>query len=426
MPPPIRFSENPRRTAPVAADVVPGINSDSSEDCHFQMTDIAAAMTVLLADRLLTPEDRDNINRPPPAVTVRRRFYRGTTAPAVDSNSADPGPGWATSLSPGTGAVWEVTATFNNNVFVPPWSAPVRISGEDGIDGLDGDDGSPGNKFFFQADAPTSVGRLVGDAWWDTDDNYKQYRWNGSAWVQSFSPMLTVDDAGRVTGLVRAGESGRDFVLVADKFQIWNGTSAFSPFEVIDNVVYIKSAVVRQLSAANLIGGIISGQEIVLDGLGAILRSSDYVEGVSGFKLTGTSVQLPALTILSGQLENNATARRYGSKLHLSDTFTADTWADLLEINVVMDEGNDAHIAASLTYLAPSTPYPTDGLLRVVRADNSEVNGVSWTVQGGKAEVISYNWYDNTPTTKYKLQAKGVGGVFQARDTAMNITVYRK
>jgi hypothetical protein len=50
---------------------------------------------------------------------------------------------------------------------------------------------------FYQATAPTSTsGRQVGDLWFDTDDYYRRYRWNGSSWVD-ISAI-----AGIVNGLV--------------------------------------------------------------------------------------------------------------------------------------------------------------------------------------------------------------------------------
>lgn len=423
---PIRFSEQPRKTAPVADDIVPGTNSANNEDVHFRFTDIAAIMRILLADALLTADDRTKVNTPMPAIGIQRRYYRGAVAPAVDANNANPGPGWSPTLAVGTDAVWEIYSALNNGVFVPPWSAAVKISGEAGLNGLPGLDGTPGNQYFFQSGAPSEVGRLVNDVWWGAAPEYRQHRWNGTEWVESFQPMLTLDEAGRVTGLTRAGEAGKNFVLIADKFQIWNGESAYVPFEIIDSVVYIKEAVIRQVAAAKIIGGTIVGQEIILDGAGAKIRSADFVTGESGWQISGTGAEFPALIVRTGNIENNAVTRRYGGKLDLSATFGASTWSDLIELDVTMEAGNDAHISASLTFLAPSVPYPTDGLLRLLRADGTEVNGTSWTAQGGKAEAISYNFYDNIPTTKYKLQGQGVGGVFQARDIALNITVYRK
>jgi hypothetical protein len=77
------------------------------------------------------------------AIGFQRRYYRGATPPAVDLNNANPGANWSPTLGTGTDAVWEIMAAFNNGVFVPPWSAPVRINEEAGIPGLPGGGGVP-------------------------------------------------------------------------------------------------------------------------------------------------------------------------------------------------------------------------------------------------------------------------------------------
>lgn len=423
---PIRFSDNPRKVAPVAADVVPGTNSANNEDVHYQMTDIAAVMRILLADALVSPADRVKIETPIPAVAVQRRYYRGAVAPAVDYNNANPGASWSAVLGTGTDAVWEIISALNNGVFVPPWSAPVKISGEAGLPGLDGEDDMPGSQFFYQGSAPSSVGRLTDDVWWDTSDNYKQYRWNGEAWVASFQPMLTLDEAGRVTGLVRAGEAGKNFVLIADKFQIWNGATSFVPFEIIDGVVYIKEAAVRQLAAAKIIGGTIVGQEIILSGAGAKIRSDDFVAGASGWRISGTGAEFPALVVRSGNLEANAATRPYGGSFGITDVFAANTWTEIAGLNVTMEAGNFAQINVSMIFLAPTVPYATDGNIRIKRADGTFVNSESWTAKQGGAEAVSYMFYDNTVTTRYSVEIMGTGGTCQARGINMTAIIHRK
>lgn len=57
---------------------------------------------------------------------------------------------------------------------------------------------------YFQASAPSTSSRVVGDLWYDTDDNNKQYRWSGSDWVvyrdstktyrQTTAPTNTADN----------------------------------------------------------------------------------------------------------------------------------------------------------------------------------------------------------------------------------------
>ena len=78
-----------------------------------------------------------------------------------------------------------------------------------------------------------------------TDDNNKIYRYNGTAWVASFTPFIKTDGSGRVEGLQKADGTDGYWVMVANAFQIWNGTSSEAPFEVVGGFTYIKSAIIQ-------------------------------------------------------------------------------------------------------------------------------------------------------------------------------------
>jgi hypothetical protein len=127
-----------------------------------------------------------------------------------------------------------------------------------------------------------------GDIWFDTDDNYRLTVYqNTGTWQNSFAPLLRfVPGTTRVTGLVKADGSEADFVLLADKFQIWNGISAEVPFYLDSNVVYINEAKIRFLDAGKLTAGFIGAQVISINGDspystqiagGGFLESSTYV-----------------------------------------------------------------------------------------------------------------------------------------------------
>jgi len=52
------------------------------------------------------------------------------------------------------------------------------------------------NRIFYQTSAPSTVGRIIGDLWFDTDDGYKPYTFNGTSWVgQSFGSSAIGTDA---------------------------------------------------------------------------------------------------------------------------------------------------------------------------------------------------------------------------------------
>ena len=148
-----------------------------------------------------------------------------------------------------------------------------------------------------------------GDIWYDTDDSYKQYVYSSSAWTASFSPMLQLDGNNNVTGLVKVGTS-KDFVLVADKFQIWNGTSADVPFEVVtvggSQVVRIKNAQIQTVDAGKLTAGFIGSQVVAINGTnvyGDAIGAGGYIESTS-FVLTWPGANLVDVKIYNGSATN--------------------------------------------------------------------------------------------------------------------------
>ena len=62
-------------------------------------------------------------------------------------------------------------------------------------------------RVFNQASAPSTTGRIEGDLWYDSDDGFKPYYWNGSAWVDNsdgryttIAASVTAEAAARVSG----------------------------------------------------------------------------------------------------------------------------------------------------------------------------------------------------------------------------------
>lgn len=95
--------------------------------------------------------------------------------------------------------------------------------------------GSVGSKITITANPQF----LEGDIWYETDNNYRTYRRSSSGtWVSAFGPILTLDGSNKVSGFVRvsdvnSGSTATDeFAVIADKFQIWNGSSDEAPFTV--------------------------------------------------------------------------------------------------------------------------------------------------------------------------------------------------
>lgn len=83
---------------------------------------------------------------------------------------------------------------------------------------------------FYQATAPAATS--VGDLWVDSDDNFKQYRYSGSAWVAyNYNPVTAINsgtttiDGGKITtGSITAAQIAAN-TITANKIASYNLTS---------------------------------------------------------------------------------------------------------------------------------------------------------------------------------------------------------
>lgn len=63
----------------------------------------------------------------------------------------------------------------------------VRITGDKAVASKVTTASVGASRVYTQDDAPSSFGRLVGDVWYDTNDDYKPYYWTGSDWADNSS-----------------------------------------------------------------------------------------------------------------------------------------------------------------------------------------------------------------------------------------------
>lgn len=102
---------------------------------------------------------------------------------------------------------------------------------------------------------------------------------------------------------------GTEFVVQADYFSIINsdGTAQESPFTVSGGVVYIKNALIQEVSAGKITSGTITSRSITIsDGTtpgSGLLQSSGFSTGSSGWQIKGTGdAEFNSLTVRNGIL----------------------------------------------------------------------------------------------------------------------------
>jgi hypothetical protein len=97
------------------------------------------------------------------AVNGKNKIYRQTTAPTGDLTIGD---------------IWFDTDDGNKLYY---WTGTAWVSVQDNAIATAQATADSKIKTFYQASAPTAS--EVGDIWFDTDDGFKQYFWNGTAWT---------------------------------------------------------------------------------------------------------------------------------------------------------------------------------------------------------------------------------------------------
>lgn len=95
------------------------------------------------------------------------------------------------------------------------------------------------NTVFYQAAAPSTVGRKVNDLWYDTDDGYKPYYFNGSSWIPApFGNAAIANlDVGKIVG-----DQGNFNWLEAKHIKSLNGLNVGNGQFVVDANGNVKFA----------------------------------------------------------------------------------------------------------------------------------------------------------------------------------------
>jgi hypothetical protein len=241
-------------------------------------------------------------------------YRRSATIPATPTGNLTP-------------AFWSITIPADDGNAL--WVSNGLISGADGIT-LIGSWSTPerlnGKVSWYQTSAPTgaTTGSIVqGDLWWDTDDAYKPYRWNGTTWQAvddgRINPIsqslvnfgeeyaLTVTSSGtpRIAGFRIINQSGAEstFTVQADTFKIYNTTNGTvsQSFVADASGVYMPQAFIRELDAGKITAGTINATVLLtaarlespeITGSGIMINSGNgmrYQDNNGNFIITGGS-----------------------------------------------------------------------------------------------------------------------------------------
>lgn len=245
-------------------------------------------------------------------------YIRSATPPATPTGNLTPA-FWSTSIPADNGnALWVSTGLISGAdgiTLIGSWSTPERLTGK---------------VSWYQNDAPagpTTASIQVGDLWWDTNDNYKPYRYTASSGVGSWQAVddgrinpisqsvvnygdkyaLTVTTTGtpRVAGfrIINEVSASSEFVVQADVFKIYNTNNATitQSFTADANGVYMPQALIRELDAGKITAGTINATVLLtaaelqsprITGSGIMINSQNgmrYQDNNGNFIITGGS-----------------------------------------------------------------------------------------------------------------------------------------
>lgn len=302
--------------------------------------------------------------------TIEWRYKRTPFVPATPTGNTPAG--WSTSDPGGSDALWASFAhrEISTGNVLGVWSIPTRRSG---------------NTIRFDTSAP-NTDLLENDAFIDIGDNNKIYRYNGSAWVASFSPFIKTDGSGRVEGLQKADGTDGYWVMVANAFQIWNGSSAEAPFEVVGGFTYIKNAIIQNAAIGTL-------------------------------KIAGNAVTAPVFAVAS-----------------TASSMPDNVWTNVVGVGCSIESGQNAFISVSFA-LSDDGPHLTEDCdIEIRRADSTVIFFMDWTVSQGVTKPISFQWMDaNVPgvVSGYDvyLRPRTTGtnkGTPSARSPAISVIHYKR
>jgi hypothetical protein len=269
-------------------------------------------------------------------------------------------------------------------------------------------------KVYYQTSQPTGGTYNAGDLWYDTDDNYKLYVRSGGTWTASFSPMLKLDGNNNVSGLQKVGGIDKAFVLVAADFQIWNGTSADVPFEVVtvggSQVVRIKNAQIQTVDAGKLTAGFISSQVLELANSDAYFQSSTFIETWVSGKLYKTTKTVPSDVIKVKVLQTDGSFKVYNCNTqHTSSGASfpgpdSGKWTEVSVPTVSVDTGNG------------STSIPDFGF-RIVGNGQGEFGGGLF-----RGAVIAQEGFFGTTKNAVRIDSDGmqIGGSGRIKSSSVS------
>jgi len=284
-------------------------------------------------------------------------------------------------------------------------------------------------KTYYQTTAPTS-GMNAGDYWVDTDDNNKLYIYQNLAWT-----VISQSGGGGVTTFRQSScptaTSAGDLWIDSDDSKLYRATNAGDDEVKAGEWVLIDAAVatgwahgsdITKIDGGKIYTDSITADKINVNQLDALavntgsltvdeyIKSSDYVAGTTGYKLSsGTGLEINTGVIRGQVLETNAISEIITATATNKSTGST-TYVDLISAQITTPDATKLLILFQagdlrLNYQEdPSDWIDIQVLVNGVEKTGARVGGLFADISGG---ILFYN--QRLPTQIHHWEAVSAG-----------------
>lgn len=187
-----------------------------------------------------------------------------------------------------------------------------------------------GNRNYYSSSAPGASGLRVGDIWFDTNDGYKMYRWDGSGWALA-NRVVELPDFGtgirpivKVAELPSSGYADGDFVWLETDGKLYrrvggSWTKAIATGDLvgtIDGTMIVDGTLVAQKLAANSVtADKVGANQIITSAanIGAAVINDSHIANLSAGKITAGDIQTVNLGYLGRIFHPSYPANKFRS-----------------------------------------------------------------------------------------------------------------
>jgi hypothetical protein len=166
-----------------------------------------------------------------------------------------------------------------------------------------------GNRNFYQTTAPGATGLKVDDNWYDTDDNFAHYRWDGSAWVPA-NRVVSLADFGtglrpivKVDTLPTTGYTDGDFVWLSTDGKLYRRvagvwTKAIATGDLVGQVdastfIVDGTIIAQKLGANSVTADKVGANQIITSAanIASAIITDAHIANLGAGKITAGDIQ---------------------------------------------------------------------------------------------------------------------------------------